>query len=224
MFGQNIKEPPVKSDKGYLDVYKIFSTIQGEGVYSGYPAIFIRLSGCNLACTFCDTAFDKKNQMSLNDIIIEIDAIVCKFPNISLIVITGGEPMRQDIRGLCNILISKNFKVQIETNGTIYREINNNVKIICSPKCSSNNKYYIVDQRMVDQIDIFKFIISASENYKEYSNVPDIYNKYNIPIYIQPMDEYNKEKNIQNYRLCVSLSMNMGYIISLQTHKILNIE
>ena len=57
MFGKNPIRKPENHDGNFLKIQEIFYTIQGEGIYSGYPAVFVRLGGCNLACKFCDTDF-----------------------------------------------------------------------------------------------------------------------------------------------------------------------
>ena len=132
MFGNNKPVPFENYYNGSLDIVKIFKTIQGEGPYAGTPAIFIRLGGCNLKCKFCDTEFDNYKNLSINTIINKVKVLAQD--KIGLIVITGGEPLRQDIKELCDILIDENFQVQIETNASLYRDINKAVTIIASPK------------------------------------------------------------------------------------------
>jgi len=217
MFGNNKILKPQNHDGDFLDVVEIFPTIQGEGPLVGVPAIFIRLGGCNLACDFCDTEFDEYKNLSLEEIIREVKTFSQK-----LVVITGGEPLRQPIEKLCDELINLGYDVQIETNGTIFREINSKVTIICSPKVS-NNSYHNIRPDLLPKISAFKFIISA--NKKEYSQVPQIGQKtYNTPVYLQPMDEYNKEKNKNNCDLTIKLCQENNYILSLQMHKILGLK
>lgn len=69
MFGNNLKRPVVKGDGRSLSIKSIFKTLQAEGAYCGVPAIFIRLGGCNLACSFCDTEFEDYLEKSLDEII-----------------------------------------------------------------------------------------------------------------------------------------------------------
>src|SRR5690606_33313693 len=156
MFGKNPILPPKKGDGSILDVHKIFATFQGEGPFVGYPAIFIRLSGCNLSCDFCDTEFDSYESIA-------VEEIIRKVKNLSenegkriykLIVISGGEPFRQPIEKLCQKLISKEFQVQIETNGTLYRELPKEVKIICSPK-NSGGGYKTIRNDLLPKISAF---------------------------------------------------------------------
>lgn len=226
MFGNN-KILKIEQHSGdFLDIQEIFPTLQGEGPFVGQGAIFIRLGGCNLKCNFCDTEFDNFKNFSLTEIlqkIVELSKnsqgkIVRK-----LVVITGGEPMRQPIEKLCKELILLKFLVQIETNGTIFRELPSEVKIICSPKIS-NHKYHILRPDILPKIDALKFIISASN--EDYSDVGEVgqASRDNLSIYVQPMDEYDQEKNQKNLQKCLNLCEENGYFLSLQTHKIVGLK
>lgn len=225
MFGKNPIRKPLKGSGEELEIQEIFPTIQGEGFYAGVPSVFIRLGGCNLNCSFCDTEFESFESRSLSEILDEVDALSGdekKDRRRNLVVITGGEPFRQPIEKLCTRLIEKNYKVQIETNGTIYRDIDEKVKIVCSPK-NNGNGYGKIREDLIRRINSFKFIISAFD--KRYEDVPDMGQKeYNIPVYVQPMDEYNSEKNKSNMARALSLSEKRGYNLSLQLQKILKIK
>lgn len=225
MFGQNEILKSELHEGLNLDVVEIFPTLQGEGPYVGYPSVFVRLGGCNLACDFCDTEFDNFKNLTIGEILAKVQKfaknnagkIVRK-----LVVITGGEPMRQPISKLCEELINLGFLVQIETNGTLFRELPAEVKIICSPKVS-NYKYYSIRLDLLKRINAFKFIISAtSESYKNISEVGQ--SQFDIPVYVQAMDEYDEEKNKKNLELTKKLCQENGYILSLQTHKILGLK
>lgn len=221
MFGKNKKLKPVNIYQGTYEVKQIFLTLQGEGPYVGYPAIFIRLGGCNLACNFCDTDFDNPNILSLGDILTKIDSYSKDKNNKKLIVITGGEPFRQPIEPLCEELVSRGYMVQIETNGTIFRNVNKEVKIICSPK--NTNNYGTIRNDLLPRINAFKFIISASNS--KYSSIPEIKDlDKKQQIYIQPMDEYCETKNQQNIEYAIKLAQEKNYILSIQTHKIIGVE
>jgi len=225
MFGKNkIMKPEIHSGEN-LDVQEIFPTLQGEGPYVGQPSVFIRLGGCNLACNFCDTEFDSYKKISLKKILAEVQKLAKNSEEKivrKLIVITGGEPFRQPIERLCEELVKKDFLVQIETNGTLFRDLPKEVKIICSPKIT-NNKYHQVRPDLLKRINAFKFIIS--KNQKNYSDIAEIgQSKFKTPIYIQPMDEYNETKNRANLKLTQKLCDERGYFLSLQTHKILKIR
>ena len=220
MFGKNLIRPPEKGDGNSLDVQEIFPTLQGEGPYAGTPAIFIRLGGCNLACTFCDTEFESYTNISIHQIISEVEKLAQE--KIKLVVITGGEPFRQPIEKLCDALIQNGYKVQIETNGTIFRELNTAIEIICSPK-NTGSGYHPIRDDLLRRINAIKFVISATN--KDYSGISEVgQSKYNIPVFLQPMDEYDPLKNRQNQDHAVKLAFLTGYRVSLQTHKILGIS
>lgn len=225
MFGNNPKREAIIGNGDTLFIKNIFKTIQGEGPNVGTPAIFIRLGGCNLACSFCDTEFEDFNQLALVDIIQRTQQLSLNTLSqsiIKLIVITGGEPMRQPIAPLCSELIKLGYKIQIETNGTLFRDLPNEVEIICSPKVV-NGKYHNIRPDLLTRINAFKFLIS--DNLKEYNCVPDFAKHTpNIPIYIQPMDQYDPILNLNNLNLTIKLSLEQGYKLSMQTHKVIGVE
>ncbi len=220
MKGDNPIRKPVSGDGLTLDVQEIFPTIQGEGSRTGQVAIFIRLGGCNLACKFCDTDFEDFESMQLEDILSKVELFARD--TIDLVVITGGEPFRQPIEKLCNDLIDKKYKVQIETNGLIFRDINKKVEITCSPK-NVGNGYRAIRGDLLERLSVIKFIISKSNSL--YNKVPEVGQMvYNIPVYLQPMDEFDKKKNMDNAKYTLELSKKYEYNISLQIHKILGIK
>lgn len=219
MFGKNPIRPYEKSDGNKLKIQSIFRTLQGEGIYVGMPSIFIRLGGCNLACSFCDTEFEDYSEMQLNDILNEVERLKQNY-NINLIVITGGEPFRQNIKKLCDDLLGRNFLIQIETNGTLFQDLDKRVQIVCSPKISANS-YHKIRADIFERISAFKFLIST--NIPFYDSVPD-WNFENKIVYIQPMDEYDEHKNAKNTEYAIEFVMKNDYRLSIQTHKILNIE
>ncbi len=220
MFGNNPKRKPVKGDGHLLQVQEIFPTIQGEGPFTGRPAIFIRLGGCNLACNFCDTEFESFEHMALDQIIQHVNTIKNKE---TLAVITGGEPMRQNITLLCQQLIDHNMDVQIETNGTLYQPLPDTVSIVCSPKTTTGT-YSLLRNDLLANCQALKFIISSS--HPHYQNVGNVGqdNYPNIEIYVQPMDEYDPQKNQENLIYATKLAQQHNYKLSLQTHKILGIK
>ncbi len=225
MKGKNQPRSVVTGDGSILQIQEIFASFQGEGIYAGTPAIFVRLGGCNLTCNFCDTEFESFSEKNINEIITEVVELSLnkerkKVRN--LVIITGGEPLRQPIERLCEELLLKDFAIQIETNGSIYRKLNNKISVICSPK-NTGKSYYNLRDEVLQQITALKFIISA--NRQDYNFVPDLgQNQYNIPVYIQPMDEYDLEKNAKNLAYVVKLSQEYGYKISIQLQKIAGVR
>lgn len=105
---------PVRGDGDSLQINEIFYSIEGEGSRVGQPTTFIRLARCNLACFFCDTEFDSFTQMRLDEIIDEV-----RRHSADWVCLTGGEPLGQDIRKLCEALTGNGYHIHIETNGVV---------------------------------------------------------------------------------------------------------
>lgn len=223
MLGENPIRPIEMGSGEELEVKEIFPTLQGEGPYTGWPAVFIRLGGCNLTCEFCDTEFEDFKPMSTLDILDRVHQFATNQGRRTseLIVITGGEPLRQPIAPLCEALLEADYLVQIETNGTIFRPVPYGIDIICSPKVSQQ-QYHPIREDLLERLTAFKFLISTTD--ERYSDVPDIgQSMFNTPVYVQPMDENDEVVNKANLSRAIQLSMEDGYRLSLQTHKILGI-
>jgi len=168
-----------------LKVNEIYHSIQGESTNAGLPCVFIRLTGCNLRCTYCDTeyAFFEGNERSLDEIIEEVKKYNCK-----LVEATGGEPLMQDesielMKKLCN----EDFDVMLETAGNMpIKNVDKRVKIIMDLKCPSSgmmdkNLYENTDHLKKD--DEVKFVIGNREDYawmKEIINKYDLQNKCSL--------------------------------------------
>ncbi len=150
-----------------LKINEIFKSIQGESTYTGLPCAFIRLTYCNLRCTYCDTdySFYEGDDMSIDDI---IDKIVPM--NTKLVEVTGGEPMLQkNILPLMNKLIGMDYTVLLETSGSIsLKDVPLEVKKIVDFKCPSSgmedkNLWSILDE--LDKESQIKFVIETQEDY-----------------------------------------------------------
>jgi organic radical activating enzyme len=115
-------------------INEVFYTLQGEGAHSGIPAVFVRFSGCNLRCPWCDTEFAEFTEMSADEIVREALSIY-DIPNErrKMLVLTGGEPSLQVDTPLIDALHAAGFYICIETNGT--RPLPDGIDwITCSPK------------------------------------------------------------------------------------------
>lgn len=113
----------------YMKINEIFYSLEGEGQNMGYPTVFIRLSGCNLNCSWCDTEHETYKEMEIREIIDEIKKYNC-----DTVKITGGEPLIHELRLplLCRVLRDEGYSIGIETNGTIYdHSIFSIVHLIC---------------------------------------------------------------------------------------------
>ena len=105
-----------------LKIIEVFASLQGEGLRQGEPTVFLRFSGCNLKCTFCDTryAWNGGRELRPFQVLKEIQKIRSRYPA-DWVCLTGGEPLLQDISSLVDDLKQEGWKIQVETNGTLYR-------------------------------------------------------------------------------------------------------
>ena len=243
MYGDNPIRKADLDNPNSLRVQEIFSTIQGEGPLAGVPAIFIRLAGCNLACHFCDTEFESgiDNVMSVAQIVDQIHELTAN-SKCRLVVLTGGEPMRQNLSSLIESLLrlSDILQVQIETAGTIWQEDlrsfveRDQLHFVCSPKTPK------IQPEVAAICQHFKYIIRASEicpddglpimstqvlGQKAKLYRPSWLNSSNEEntIWVQPCDETDIEKTKMNEQAAVKSAFTYGYRLSYQIHKALNL-
>jgi 7-carboxy-7-deazaguanine synthase len=231
-------EKRVVSDGEILDIHSIFWTIQGEGPFTGTPAVFIRLAGCNLQCPGCDTDYTVgRQEMTLGTIIAKIENILVTNPtyiNTPLIVITGGEPFRQNLSPLLWQLQAREFPVQIETNGSLALLKSDclvnwdKVTIVCSPKTGKVNPViaaHAACYKYVLSHDSVSFIDGLPLLALHHPASPKIARPTRkLPIYLQPMDSQNAITNYLNLQAVIKSCMTFGYILQLQVHKILELE
>ena len=152
-----------------LKVCEIFLSIQGESSFAGLPCIFVRLSGCNLHCDWCDSRYHQEiqNEMSISEI---IDAI-SEYKPVDLVEITGGEPLLQkDTPALLDTLERTGFRVLLETNGTLpISDIPPHVINIMDVKCpSSGHKDSFLRENIIyldPGRDELKFVIADKADY-----------------------------------------------------------
>ena len=116
-------------------INEIFYSLQGEGYHAGTPAVFVRFSGCNLRCPWCDTNHSSFQQMTADDILAAATACL-RGNNCKMLILTGGEPALQVDSSLINVFHNAGFFVCIETNGTHLLPANIDW-ITCSPKQNS---------------------------------------------------------------------------------------
>jgi len=206
-----------------MKISEIFLSIQGEGIETGLPTIFIRLSGCNLKCSWCDTK-ENFNEKSMN-----IFQILkrCKEFKIKRVSITGGEPLvqKEECIELMKLLINNGFGIIIETNGSI--DISNIPKktiISLDIKCPSSkmqNKMFYNNLKFIRKNDQVKFVIGNKEDYKFAKR---IIKKYRLEtrtnVIFQPEYKSNFVKKLSENILKDKLEVRLG----LQIHKIISIK
>ncbi len=151
-----------------LKINEIFYSIQGESSYTGLPTVFIRLTFCNLRCTYCDSeyAFYDGKDYSIDEIITEIEKYNCK-----LVEITGGEPLFQkNSLDLMKILCDKNYEVLLETSGSLpIKDVDKRVKIIMDLKTPSSRmekKNLLENLNYLKEFDEVKFVIGDRTDFE----------------------------------------------------------
>lgn len=182
-----------------MKITEIFYSLQGEGIHSGRPAVFIRLSGCNRACPFCDTDFSTFREMSEPEIVDE----VCKYPS-SMVVVTGGEPALQLTPSLVDALHAAGRTVHVETNGSLPLPANVDW-VTCSPK---------TPPYAIDRIDELKVLLTPKCD-------PDA-----VAALLPEAAHYCLQPlSCSNTDACVNyIKAHPRWRLSLQTHKLINIQ
>jgi len=219
-----------------MKINEIFKTIQGEATFTGTPSIFIRLQGCPVWCSWCDTKFTwhtgKKSKLTSIENILSKDKqddrycditeeellkIVDTF-NCNHIVITGGEPFIQDLSKLFNLF--KKYSIQVETSCTQLIECPSNIWITGSPKINmaGNQKISAISIKRANEI---KFPILNEDDVKNLLELIDLYN-IQVPIWLQPVDINGKKEN--SLGLCLDTCYKYNFRLSIQTHKYIGLK
>jgi 7-carboxy-7-deazaguanine synthase len=217
--------------EGVLDIQEIFSTVQGEGPLAGSPAVFVRLAGCDLLCPGCDTDYTSaRKMMSAADVGATVRT---RLPPNKLVVLTGGEPYRQNVVPLLRLLLLGHVaeRVQVETNGTLnlpYDEVLYHplLDVVCSPKAGRVTL-------PANQIKCFKYVLAAGQADPEDGLPTDVLGRGCRParphsgfrgeVFVQPQDDQDAEKNRANTQAALDSCMKYGYRFSYQLHKIVGL-
>lgn len=225
---------------------EVFLTIQGEGPLAGTPAIFCRLEKCNLACKWCDSEFDSGYSISLKKLLTEVNQARGE-SGAQLVVITGGEPLLQNIKPFCSNLNSLGYRVQIETAGTVWVPGLDDFRpqlltIVVSPKvrkvhtmiekCAADWKYIVT----AGEVDADGLPIGSTQREPEFAGLK----RQRMPsliarppkyitrehIFLQPCDAGPgaEEQTKANTEFAVQTAIKHGYRLSLQQHKSLGLR
>lgn len=191
-----------------LNVNEIFYSLQGEGGRSGEPSIFIRLTQCNLTCSFCDTDFAHGDDMTLVEILETIKQYPCRW-----IIWTGGEPTLQLKDDHLAFFKAHGYKQAIETNGT--KKVPSLIDYItCSPK-----KNYETIKTRIPFANEIRIPLKEGDILPDISVFPEA-DKY----FVSPIFDADKI-NLQNVNYCVELiKQDPRWTLSLQIHKLIHIE
>ena len=207
-------------------VNEIFLSIDGEGYRTGLPVVFVRLYGCNLNCSYCDTRYSCEGQeykeMSLYDILVEV--LNYRVPRVTL---TGGEPLiHPGVKDLITSLVANDIEVNIETNGAVdldeFIEFKYNSKVIFTMdyKCKSSGmeeKMILSNLVFLQPKDVIKFVVS---NYNEMEEMEYILeaSKCKAQAYVSPVFGAIEPKELVEYILDNKLN---NVKVQVQLHKII---
>lgn len=198
-----------------MRVNEIFKAIQGEGKNVGIPTVFLRLSGCNLHCDFCDTKYHIENDnITVNDIANKIKAY-----RIRDVTVTGGEPLlqREDVFTLLDLMSSRRF--HLETNGTIYdNRLSKMSSISVSPKKQSLTSSTLQTLTLLSKLDntTFKFVYEDNKDtwWERVIQTIDIPSKR---VYIMPEGARRREQ-LQRMPEVIEYCIKKGYNFSPRVH------
>jgi len=201
-----------------LKVNEIFYSIQGESSQIGRPCVFVRLTYCNLRCTYCDTeyAFYDGKDMTIKEIVTEIDKYKC-----NLVEITGGEPLMQDeVRELMRILSERDYMLMLETGGSLpIAVVDKRVKIIMdlkTPSSGMEKKNLYDNLNFLKKFDEIKFVIGNREDYDWSKNIIKLYKLIDkATVLMSPV--FNEINNIELATWILEDKLNVRFQI--QLHK-----
>jgi 7-carboxy-7-deazaguanine synthase len=230
VFGANPPRAQELGDGRTLWVQEVFHTLQGEGPLLGQPSTFIRLAGCNLACFWCDTEFESSTwRPTLDELLAKVDTLTP--PTTRLVVLTGGEPFRQNIAPLVEALLAKGLQVQIETAGTLWVDLpdHKNLMIVCSPKTKN------LHEKIVPRLAAYKYVV-ADGDADPADGLPTHSTQKpgqptrlarpapGVPVFLSPRDDHDPTRNAANLKFAAALALRHGYRLTLQMHKLIGLD
>ena len=204
-----------------LEVVEIFKSIEGEGKRAGLPCTFIRLYGCNLNCSYCDTRYGcEGNQFTSINIYNILDTV--KTLGVKNVTVTGGEPLihGDEVNMLIELLDNRGYEVNIETNGSIdfkpFVSNRKNVFVTMDYKCPSSgmeDEMLLSNLRQLRTKDVLKFVVGSLDDLKKAKFIIDAVQPkgqvYFSPVFgkIEPKEivEFVLDENLNNCKVQVQL-------------------
>ena len=223
-------------------VNEIFETIQGEGTFTGTPSIFIRLQGCPVGCSWCDTKHTwdvlPQNQVSVGEIMLkkhdlpsyftaeanELVQHILSLPYTAKhIVITGGEPCMYDLKALTSSFHQNGFSTQIETSGTFNVMCDIDTWVTVSPKINMKAGMPVLKQAMLRANEI-KHPIAMQKHIEELDDlIAEVYSEKGVPsnikVFLQPISQQTRAT-----KLAIKTCIERNWCLSVQLHKYIGIE
>lgn len=218
-------------------INEIFQTLQGEGYFTGVPAIFIRLQGCPVGCPWCDTqhTWEKhaEREITLSGVMAKTQesdewgaasaqALLAAIQQADYkarhVVITGGEPCIHDLVPLTALLIANGFFCQIETSGTHEVRCHDNTWVTVSPKVNMRGGYDVLNTALV-RADEIKHPVARERDIEALDALLVTLNDDKARVIaLQPISQKDEAT-----RLCIETCIARNWRLSMQTHKYLNI-
>lgn len=213
-----------------MRVSEIFASIEGEGIRAGYPAIFIRLFGCNIRCTYCDSQYactgNDYKEMTVQDIVNAVHEFDDQY-HISRVTLTGGEPLLQEpeVYELIEVLTTQDYEINIETNGAVSIQ---NVMTTGDPEniivtmdwksvSSGMSEFMLVDNlQYLRKQDVLKFVVGTNEDLDQMLSVLNRFPDLPCSIFVSPVFGQISPATIVEYMLSHKLS---DVRIQIQIHK-----
>lgn len=213
-----------------MRVSEIFASIEGEGIRAGYPAIFIRLFGCNIRCTYCDSQYactgNDYKEMTVQDIVNAVHEFDDQY-HISRVTLTGGEPLLQEpeVYELIEVLTTQDYEINIETNGAVSIQ---NVMTTGDPEniivtmdwksvSSGMSEFMLVDNlQYLRKQDVLKFVVGTNEDLDQMLSVLNRFPDLPCSIFVSPIFGQILPATIVEYMLSHKLS---DVRVQLQIHK-----
>jgi len=218
-------------------INELFETIQGEGAFTGQPSIFIRLQGCPVECSWCDTKhtweIELKDEVA-KEVMLAKSQETSQWANFSIeqilalisergyqakhIVITGGEPCMVDLTPLCQAFETLGYSTQIETSGTFEIKASKNCWVTVSPKINMRGGYPILNSAMLRANEI-KHPVATEQHVNDLKKLLSVHKIVNTPIYLQPISQKPRATE-----LAITTCIANNWRLSVQVHKYLGIE
>jgi 7-carboxy-7-deazaguanine synthase len=218
-------------------VNEVFETIQGEGSFTGIAAIFVRLQGCPVGCSWCDTkhTWEIKDALRqpLGDIVIKntesehwagispgelLTLFATEGYQARHVVITGGEPCMYDLNPLCDLLHAKGYTTQIETSGTFEVKAPLSTWVTVSPKVNMAGGYKVL-QSALDRANEIKHPVAMEKHVDELLQLLHHTDTTSKLIYLQPISQQRRATE-----LAIAMCKKHNWRLSVQVHKYIGIS